>query len=128
MLEAGPTSNVVSNLKMSVTATQTVLAELDPSYQPSDNPPKSTFHAHEAINLGRLASRGEQQPDDDLRGDLPPPNTAVDALERWNSPKSNMYALFGTYLSFLILGMNDASPGPLIPYVSLPLSHSLRRS
>ena len=94
---------------MSVTATQTVLEE---------NLPKSTFQAHETINLGQVSSRAEPgQTDDDVRGDLPAPSTAVEALERWNNPKSNMYALFGTYLSFPILGMNDASPGPLIPYV-----------
>ena len=101
---------------MSATATQTVLEEPNLSYQP-DAIPKNTFQAHEAINLGRVPSHAERT-DDDIRGDLPPPNTAVEALERWNSPKSNMFALFGTYLSFLVLGMNDASPGPLIPYVS----------
>ena len=117
---------------MSVTATETVLEDPGGSHQ-LDNLPK-TFRTHEAINLGQVSTRPEVEQTDDIRGDLPPPSTAVEALERWNSPKSNMFALFGTYLSFLILGMNDASPGPLIPYVSDPgiglyvsnLTHSAR--
>lgn len=43
--------------------------------------------------------------------DLPAPSTAVDAMERWNAPKSNMYRLFATFVSFFVLGLNDATPG-----------------
>ncbi len=75
--------------------------------------PKLPVQAHEAINLGRISSAASRHQDEteDLQDELPPPSTAVDALERWNSPPRNKYALFSTYISFMILGMNDASPG-----------------
>ena len=80
---------------------------------------KDPFHAGETVELSPIksAQRGSKIDEVDIRDELPPPSTAVDALERWNSPKKNMYCIFGTYLSFFILGMNDASPGPLIPYL-----------
>lgn len=91
---------------MSVTQTQTELQQLPAVVTTrSQSPAKQAAHTQQAYN------------NDDIRGDLPPPSTAVETLERWNQPKSNAYALFGTYLSFLLLGMNDASPGPLIPYL-----------
>ena len=98
---------------MSATQTQTTLERVLSSSESVKTQPKSTFQTHEAINLGRISSSTSRRHDEDqeLSGDLPPPSTAVDALERWNSPGRNKYALFSTYLSFMILGLNDASPG-----------------
>ena len=47
----------------------------------------------------------------------PPPATAVAVLEQWNRPRINMYRTFATFYSFIILGMNDAAYGALIPYL-----------
>lgn len=47
----------------------------------------------------------------DGESELPTPSTAVEELERWNKPRSNMWRVFATFISFLILGMNDATPG-----------------
>ena len=49
-----------------------------------------------------------------------PPSNAVEALQRWNSPKINMWRVFATFWSFFMLGMNDGSYGALVPYVRFP--------
>jgi hypothetical protein len=36
---------------------------------------------------------------------------SIDELEHWNSPRINSYRYYATNFSFLIMGMNDASPG-----------------
>ena len=97
---------------MSATQTETGL-DRGPSVSKSvRDQPKTPFQAHEAINLGRIPSAASRHHEDgDFNNDLPPPSTAVEALERWNHPARNKYALFSTYLSFMILGMNDAGPG-----------------
>jgi hypothetical protein len=48
---------------------------------------------------------------EDVRGNLPPPSTAVTSAERWNNPRSNIKGVCATFLSFFVLGLNDASPG-----------------
>ncbi|PYH84987.1 MFS general substrate transporter [Aspergillus uvarum CBS 121591] len=37
--------------------------------------------------------------------------------ERWNHPRSNVFKTLATFWSFLVMGMNDAAYGPLIPYL-----------
>ena len=97
---------------MSATQTETGL-DRGPSVSRSvRDQAKIPFQAHEAINLGRISSAASRHHEDEhFNNDLPPPSTAVEALERWNYPPRNKYALFSTYLSFMILGMNDAGPG-----------------
>lgn len=48
---------------------------------------------------------------------LPPPSTAVASLQKWNNPRINMWRVFATFYSFVILGANDAVTGALIPYL-----------
>lgn len=55
--------------------------------------------------------------DQDRNETLPSPTTANDAVENWNRPRINMYRVFATFWSFIVMGMNDASYGPLIPYL-----------
>ncbi|KAI1070800.1 hypothetical protein LB507_007008 [Fusarium sp. FIESC RH6] len=52
-----------------------------------------------------------QQPDNTDSAD------SINELERWNSPRINSYRFYATNLSFLIMGMNDASLGALLPYI-----------
>ena len=47
----------------------------------------------------------------DIRNDLPPPSTAVEALQRWNNPRINVRGIFATFVGFFIMGMSDASLG-----------------
>src|SRR3954452_8298691 len=68
-------------------------------------------------SLSRLSSR-RQHPDSSTRGngeqfgdvpnDLPPPSTAVQALQSWNQPRSNKWRVFATLFAFIIFGLNDS--------------------
>lgn len=40
-----------------------------------------------------------------------PPLTAVNALQKWNSPGGNMWRVFAAFWSFFVVGMNDGSYG-----------------
>ncbi|KAH7146573.1 major facilitator superfamily domain-containing protein [Dactylonectria macrodidyma] len=42
---------------------------------------------------------------------------STNGLERWNSPRINSYRFMAANLSLLIMGMNDACIGALIPYI-----------
>lgn len=48
---------------------------------------------------------------------LPSPTTATEQIERWNHPRVNVYRIFATFWSFVIMGMNDATYGAIIPYL-----------
>ncbi|RYP24979.1 hypothetical protein DL765_000207 [Monosporascus sp. GIB2] len=48
---------------------------------------------------------------------LPPPNTAVDVMQSWNHPRSNIVRIAACFWSFTVMGANDAAYGPLIPYI-----------
>ncbi|KAK9465962.1 major facilitator superfamily domain-containing protein [Lipomyces arxii] len=37
--------------------------------------------------------------------------------DRWNSPPINKYRVLTTFVGFIMLGMNDAAPGPLLLYI-----------
>lgn len=74
------------------------LTKPEKAFTPSINRSKST------VSSERLA-------------ELPPPSTAVQALQRWNLPRSNVVRVFAAFYAFLIVGMNDAAYGPLIPYL-----------
>jgi hypothetical protein len=50
-------------------------------------------------------------------GALPSPTTATPHLQKWNSPRINMWRCLATFYSFIILGANDAAYGALIPYL-----------
>jgi fucose permease len=50
-------------------------------------------------------------------GPLPTPLTAIPVLQKWNNPRINMLRVFATFYSFIILGLNDAAYGALIPYL-----------
>ena len=72
--------------------------------------------SHTGIRLSDRPSRD----DDDPVENLPSPTTqAADKLERWNSPRTNLYRSGAAFWSFVVMGSNDAAYGALIPYVSL---------
>lgn len=39
------------------------------------------------------------------------PPTAVNALEKWNHPRVNVYRTLATFWTFLVMGANDAVYG-----------------
>ena len=49
---------------------------------------------------------------DDPVESLPSPTTQADApLERWNSPRINLYKTSAAFWSFIVMGANDAAYG-----------------
>lgn len=74
-----------------------------------DNKKTSTSHAepHRGPDQRKLGSTEV----DDIRQDAVPPDTAVEALQTWHSPRINMYRVFATFWSFFTVGMNDGSYG-----------------
>lgn len=53
----------------------------------------------------------------DVISPLPAPTTVSQPLERWNQPRSNMLRVFAAFWSLLVMGMNDAAYGAIIPYM-----------
>ncbi|KAJ6788935.1 hypothetical protein PWT90_00146 [Aphanocladium album] len=50
-------------------------------------------------------------------GDSAPPADAQNVVERWNYPRGNIGKMAFAFVSFMVAGMNDASIGPLLPYL-----------
>lgn len=48
---------------------------------------------------------------ENARDEVTPPSTAVEARQKWNSPRINMWRVFATFWSFFVMGMNDGSYG-----------------
>ncbi|RSL96221.1 hypothetical protein CDV31_013560 [Fusarium ambrosium] len=91
-----------------MTQTAVALATLDPvhtSAHISDTQPEPTIHdAVSAI----------------------PPSTAASITQRWNGTKENTLRTLSCYFAFTIYGMNDGTPGAMVPHLeshySLPYS------
>lgn len=48
---------------------------------------------------------------------LPAPTTVSHTVERWNQSRANMCRVFAAFWSLLVMGMNDAAYGAIIPYL-----------
>ncbi|KAJ3466222.1 hypothetical protein MRS44_006880 [Fusarium solani] len=55
-----------------------------------------------------------------------PPSTAASVAQRWNGSRENTFRTLSSYFAFTIYGMNDGTPGAIVPhlesYYSLPYS------
>jgi hypothetical protein len=58
---------------------------------------------------------GNEEQYGDVRDDLPPPSTAVEALQKWNYPRSNRWRVFATFFAFILFGLNDSAYGVWLP-------------
>jgi hypothetical protein len=63
-------------------------------------------------------AQGHRTLHEDVRSDLPPPSTAVDALQKWNRPRANKGRFFATLFAFLLFGLNDSAYGVWMPWMS----------
>ena len=81
--------------------------ELQPVSAFSGLPPAGKTLAMDSGN----DSAGNAPPGADGSGITLPPAEAVEVLPRWNSPRVNMHRTFATFMSFLVVGMNDGSYG-----------------
>lgn len=73
----------------------------------NSNPPELEVKQQNVEKLKETPGAVEavQQPDNADSAD------SINELERWNNPRVNSYRFYATNLSFLIMGMNDASLG-----------------
>lgn len=65
----------------------------------------------------KAAYSAPQQLESTTPTELPAPSTAVSTARRWNSPKANRYRIFAVFYAFVVVGLNDAAYGALIPYL-----------
>ncbi len=94
--------------------------ELQPVRTKQDGPSLSSKQAPSigGRSLGSDTARLQLNDQDKDRNEtLPSPTTSTEELEVWNRPRVNMYRTFATFWAFIVMGMNDASYGPLIPYL-----------
>ena len=96
--------------------------ELDAVRTKQDVPSLSTKRTPSIAgrSLGSDTPRSRRSAEDEDRNEtLPSPITANDYVETWNYPRINMYRVGATFWSFVIMGMNDAAYGALIPYLEI---------
>lgn len=56
---------------------------------------------------------------EDIREEVESSQIISNGLERWNNPQINVYRYLATLYCFIIMGMNDAAYGALIPYLEI---------
>ncbi|KAK5165454.1 uncharacterized protein LTR77_008983 [Saxophila tyrrhenica] len=94
--------------------------ELQPVHTKQDRP---SFSSKRPASIpGRSLASADRKIDDDNASDrnetLPSPTTApTEHVESWNNPRINIYRLAATFWAFVIMGMNDATYGAIIPYL-----------
>ncbi|KAK4494372.1 hypothetical protein PRZ48_014670 [Zasmidium cellare] len=64
-----------------------------------------------------LGSPRSEDDSDDRNETLPSPTTASEQPEAWNFPRRNIYKVAAAFWAFVIMGMNDATYGAIIPYL-----------
>lgn len=95
----------------------TAVIELDPIQSARELSSKNP-----TIQLGRFTSRHDTDDvgsqGEDRNESLPSPTTEADeVLERWNSPRRNMYRTFACFWGFVLMGMNDAAYGVCLEFI-----------
>lgn len=69
-------------------------------------------------SLESLKDSLKSDQNNDRNETLPSPTTSTaDQVEAWNRPRTNIYRVCATFWSFIVMGLNDAAYGALIPYL-----------
>ena len=70
-------------------------------------------------SLGSITPASHRSEDEADRNEtLPSPTTApAEVLQAWNKPRANVYRVCATFWSFVVMGLNDATYGAIIPYL-----------
>ncbi|ROV96518.1 hypothetical protein VMCG_07828 [Cytospora schulzeri] len=90
-----------------------------PASRKSSNEPGPS-HLGRTLQVGGSSPRGSQgEPhgNGDQVSSLPTPITVSQSLQRWNHPRSNISRVLAAFWSLLVMGMNDAAYGAIIPYM-----------
>ncbi|KAJ4164049.1 hypothetical protein LMH87_005740 [Akanthomyces muscarius] len=69
------------------------------------------------VDSASFQEEGLISPGSQNGGDSVPPPDAQNVVERWNYPRGNIKKMAFAFLSFFVVGMNDAAIGPLLPYL-----------
>jgi hypothetical protein len=78
----------------------------------SQRPPRTSLSRPASVHqVHDKNAQGDQGQYEDVRGDLPPPSTAVETLQKWNYPRSNRWRVFATFFAFVLFGLNDSAYG-----------------
>ncbi len=97
--------------------------ELQPVHPKQDRPSFSSGKRPASISGRSLASANHRVSNDDSSDrneTLPSPTTApTEVLQSWNNPRINIYRVSATFWSFIVMGMNDATYGAIIPYLEI---------
>lgn len=73
---------------------------------------ESLAHVRRVHTRGDGSFDGEDELDNDRNESLPSPTTAPEQpQEMWNSPRINVFRVFATFWSFVVMGLNDATYG-----------------
>ena len=96
--------------------------ELQPVRTKQDVPSLSSrkpSSATEGRILGIDTPKAQKTDEDSDRNEtLPSPTTAAaDQIQSWNRPRINIYRVCATFWSFIVMGLNDATYGAIIPYL-----------
>lgn len=75
---------------------------------------RRAFGSSQAQNSPKLPQEDNTQ---NVISSLPAPTTVSQSLERWNYPRSNIPRVLAAFWSLMVLGMNDAAYGAIIPYM-----------
>lgn len=71
------------------------------------NGSRTSLQIHET-----LGSEDRKSNNDDRMENLPSPTTAAaERLERWNTPRLNLWRTLAAFWSFIVMGSNDAAYG-----------------
>lgn len=96
-----------------MSATNTLELRFFESVHPKDQ--STTGPSSKSLANSKVSSDTSRLVDDaakDVTSTLPGPATRiVEAQKRWNSSRSNVWRVFVTFLSFIVMGANDAAYG-----------------
>jgi hypothetical protein len=85
------------------------------TYTMTQAEPSSSGIELQSFSVSGSQSQSEQKlgisDPEDIRTDTAPPTEAVEALQRWNSSRIQMWRVFATFWAFFVVGMNDGSYG-----------------
>jgi hypothetical protein len=85
------------------------------TYTMTEAEPSSSGIELQSFSVPQSKSQSEQKLGisdlEDIRTNTAPPTEAVEALQRWNSSRIQMWRVFATFWAFFVVGMNDGSYG-----------------
>ncbi|KAJ0120433.1 hypothetical protein J7T55_015160 [Diaporthe amygdali] len=85
--------------------------------QPSDNATGPSYPGRTLGNASPRGSKDEPRGSQEIISSLPVPTTVSHTVERWNQSRANVCRVLAAFWSLLVMGMNDAAYGAVIPYL-----------